>query len=103
MPYFNDPIYSYWQSRINTIYLLKDITLSDTLISLLDFRALSFYFIIIKLFNNNNNYINTSEFTSIPVSDSDLRVATSLLNTYFHENSLPYRIDYLNEAIKLTS
>jgi hypothetical protein len=87
MSFFESDKFSYWESRIDTIFALKALNdaspLPYSVLSCLDHRAFSFLMGLITLYKSLNIPVDRDLFTGIPLKEDDLRVITFLLNNYF--------------------
>lgn len=88
MSLFNDPTYDYWQSHIDFIWSIKNISIGGGLLSILDQRARRLLLIVKQLSDNPNVQIPADGFTFVPASYEDIQVVAFLINGYLESEQV---------------
>lgn len=83
MPIFDDNNkYQYWNDRIATIWFCKDLAINPSLYTLLDARAIGLLSLLTQLQAQLNIWIDVDEFSRIPLTYEDLKIALMVVNEY---------------------
>ena len=83
MPIFDDNNkYQYWNDRIATIWVCKDLAIDPILYTLIDARAISLLSLLSQLHSRLDAWVDVDEFSRIPLTYEDLKIALLVVNDY---------------------
>lgn len=82
MSLFVNPTYVYWQTHIAFVWSIKDISIGDGLLSILDQRARQLLLIIKQLSSNPNMQIGADDFSYVPATYEDILAVAYITNQH---------------------